>query len=146
MGDLSKGFLLWGLAGVLTWSFWSIFISAKSKIGFIDADRVAYRKGLGTVVEKGVIQTRYELQFTYPEGDNRFRSRLPVSHKEFDMAQIGHKIPILYGIHFPHLWMPIKSGKVYYISIVLIVVAAVLFLMGAFPIYRAICLMSGHFR
>ena len=148
MNDLCKGLLLWGLAGVLAWFFYSIFINAKSKIGFIDSDKVAYRKGIATIVEKQVAQTKYEVKFTYSEDDNTFRGTLPVSQKEFNQKQIGHKMSIFYGIHFPHLWMPVKNGKVFYISIVLITVAAVLFLMGHFrfivqytpnsPIFKAV--------
>jgi hypothetical protein len=137
MSYLFKGLLLWGLAGVLTWFFYSIFINAKSKIGFIDSDKVTYRKGIATVVEKRATQAKYELQFTYPEESNSFRGTLSVSQGEFDQTQIGHKVPIFYGAHFPQLWMPIKSGKVFYLSIVLIGVAAVLFLIGAFVVYRA---------
>jgi hypothetical protein len=138
MNDLFKVLLLWGLAAALTWVFYSIFINVKSKIGFIDSDKVAYRKGIATVVEKRATQAKYELQFTYPEESNSLRGTLSVSQEEFDQAEIGHEIPIFYGIHFPQRWIPIKSGKVFYISIVLISVAAVLFLIGAFAIYRAI--------
>jgi hypothetical protein len=137
MSYLLKGLLLWGLAGMLAWFFYSIFINTKSKIGFIDSDRVAYRKAIATVVEKRITQTEYELQFTYPEESNSFRSALSVSQEEFERAQIGHKIPIFYGIHFPQLWIPIKSGKVFYLSILLISVAAVLFLIGVYMFYRA---------
>jgi hypothetical protein len=113
MSYLLKGLLLWGLAGMLAWFFYSIFINTESKIGFIDSDRVAYRKAIATVVEKRATQTEYELQFTYPEESNSFRGALSVSQEEFEQAQIGHKIPIFYGIHFPQLWIPIKSGKVF---------------------------------
>jgi hypothetical protein len=146
MNDLFKGLILWLLAGILTWAFYSIFINAKSKIGFIDSNKVVYRKGIATIVEKQASKTNHELRFTYPEGDNSFRGSLPVSQKEFDHAQIGNKIPIFYGIHFSHLWLPIKSGRVLYISIVLIGVAAILFLTGLFVIYRVIYLLSGNFQ
>jgi hypothetical protein len=94
MSYLLKGLLLWGLAGMLAWFFYSIFINTKSKIGFIDSDRVAYRKAIATVVEKQVTQTEYELHFTYPEESNSFRSALSVSQEEFEQTQIGHKMPI----------------------------------------------------
>jgi hypothetical protein len=138
MGDLFKGIVFLGLAGLLIWFFYSVYINARSRIGFIDSDQMSYVKGNATVVEKQVTNGGRELKFTYPEDGNAFQGVLLVSQEEFDQAQIGDKIPIFYGIHSPHLWMPIKSGKIYYIGIVVIVVAAVLFLTGAIFIYRTI--------
>jgi hypothetical protein len=138
MGDLVKGIFLLGIAGLLVWFFYSVYINARSRIGFIDSDRMSYIKGSGTVVEKQITNGGRELKFTYPEDGSSFQGILLVSEEEFDRAKIGDKIPIFYGIHAPHLWMPIKSGKIYYLSVVVIVAAAALFLTGAFFIYRTI--------
>jgi hypothetical protein len=118
--------------------FYSIYIDTTSKTGFVDSDKVAYRKGIATVVEKRVNQANYELRFTYPEEGRSFQGILSISQAEFERAQVGDKIPIFYGIHFPRRWLPIKSGKIFYISIVVISVAAVLFLIGTYLFYRGI--------
>ncbi len=138
MGDLFKGIVFWGIAGMLTWFLYSVYINAKSKVGFIDSDQVSYIKGNGTVVEKQLTQNGCELKFTYPEDGNSFQGVLSVTQKEFDQTQLGDQIPIFYGIQFPRLWMPIKSGKLYYAGLALIAVAVALFLTGAFFIYRTI--------
>jgi hypothetical protein len=135
---LIAGLVFWGVAGLLTWFFYSIYIDTTSKTGFVDSDKVAYRKGIATVVEKRVNQANYELRFTYPEEGKSFQGILSISQAEFERAQVGDKIPIFYGIHFPRRWLPIKSGKVFYISIVVISVAAVLFLIGTYLFYRGI--------
>jgi hypothetical protein len=137
MNKMVDGLIFWGIAALLVWAFYSMSSGAKGGAGFIDSDRVAYRKGVGVIVEKQATQAQYELKFTYPEESNSYNGSLIVSQKEFDKAQVGDKIPIYYGIHLPHLWMPVKSGKVYYISILLLVLAAILFLVGGFLIYRA---------
>jgi hypothetical protein len=136
MGDLIKGVVFWGIAAVLVWFFYSVYINARSRIGFIDSDQMSYIKGSGTVVEKQITPGGRELKFTYPEDANAFHGALLVSQEDFDKAKIGDRIPIFYGIHAPHLWMPIKSGKIYYLSLVVIVVAALLFVTGTFFIYR----------
>jgi hypothetical protein len=136
MGGLVKGVVFWGIAGFLTWFFYSVYIDPNSRVGFIDSDQTSYVKGSGTVVEKRATQGGGELRFTYPEEGNAFQGVLFVSQEEFDRTQIGDKIPIFYGIHSPQLWMPIKSGKIYYIVIVIAAVVVVLFLTGAFFIYR----------
>jgi hypothetical protein len=133
---LIPGLVLWVVAGLLTWSFYSLFVDVNSRMGFIDSDNLAYRKGIGTVVEKRVNQTNYELRFTYPEEDNSYQGALSVSRGEFEHAQIGQKIPIFYGFYFPRRWMPVKSGKVFYISMVIIDLAALLYLIGAYRFYR----------
>jgi hypothetical protein len=133
---LIPGLVLWAVAGLLTWSFYTLFIDAKSNVGFIDSDKLAYRKGIATVVEKRVNQANYELRFTYPEESNSFQGTLSVSQQEFEQAQIGQKIPIFYGIYFPRRWMPVKSGKVLYISMLIIGLAALLYLIGAYMFYR----------
>jgi hypothetical protein len=138
MGDLFKGIVFLGIAGLLIWFFYSVYINARSRIGFIDSDQMSYVKGSGTVVEKQVTNGGRELKFTYPEDGNAFQGVVLVSQEEFDQAKIGDKIPIFYGIHSPNLWMPIKSGKIYYLGIVVITVAVVLLLTGAFFIYRTI--------
>jgi hypothetical protein len=138
MGDLIKGVVFWGIAGVLVWFFYSVYINARSRIGFIDSDQMSYVKGSGTVVEKQITPGGRGLKFTYPEDANAFQGVLLVSQEDFDKATIGDKIPIFYGIHSPHLWLPIKSGKIYYLGIVVIVVVAVLVMTGTFYIYRTI--------
>jgi hypothetical protein len=136
MGGLIPGIVFWGIAGLLTWFLYSVYIDPNSRVGFIDSDQVSYVKGSGTVVEKRVTPGGRELRFTYPEASNAFQGVLFISQEEFDRAQIGDKLPIFYGIHSPQLWMPIKSGKIYYIGIVIAAVVVVLFLTGAFFIYR----------
>jgi hypothetical protein len=140
MSDLLKGILFLGFAGLLAWFFYSVYVNARSRIGFIDSDRMSYIKGSGTVVGKQITNGGRELKFTYPEDGNTFQGVVLVSQEEFDGAKIGDKIPIFYGIHAPHLWMPIKSGKIYYLGIAVIVVSVVLFLTGAFFIYRTVML------
>jgi hypothetical protein len=138
MGDLFKGIVFCGIAGLLIWFFYSVYFNARSRIGFIDSDQMSYVKGSGTVVAKQITQGWRELKFTYPEEGNAYQGVLQVSQEEFDRAKIGDKIPIFYGSHSPRLWMPIKSGKVYYLGIVVVVVAVALLLTGAFFIYRTI--------
>jgi hypothetical protein len=133
---LIPGLVLWAVAGLLTWFFYSLFVDANSNVGFIDSDKLAYRKGIATVVEKRVNQTNYELRFTYPEENNSFQGTLSVSQEEFEQAQIGQKIPIFYGVYFPRRWMPLKSGKVFYLSMLIISLATVLYLIGAYMFYR----------
>jgi hypothetical protein len=143
MKGLFRGIVFLGIAGLLTWFLYSIYIDPNSRVGFIDSDQTSYVKGNGTVIEKRVTQEVLELRFTYPEEDNAFQGVLLVSHEEFDRAQIGDKIPIFYGIHYPQRWIPIKSGKIYYIGIVIGSVVVVLFLTGAFFIYRGLVGDSG---
>jgi hypothetical protein len=138
MSDLIKGIFFLGIAGLLAWFFYSVYVNARSRIGFIDSDRMSYIKGSGTVVEKQITGGGRELKFTYPDDGNSFQGVLSVSQAEFESAKIGDKIPIFYGIHAPHLWMPIKSGKIYYLSMVVIAVGVGLFLIGAFFIYRTL--------
>jgi hypothetical protein len=135
---LVPGLGLWTVAGLLTWFFYSLFVDANSKVGFIDSDKLAYRKGIATVVEKRVNQTNYELRFTYPEESNSFQGNLSVSQEEFEQAQIGQKMPIFYGIYFPRRWMPVKSGKVFYLSMLIIGLAALLYLIGTYMFYRTL--------
>jgi hypothetical protein len=133
---LIPGLVLWAVAGLLTWFFYSLFVDVNSKVGFIDSDKLAYRKGIATVVEKRINHTNYELRFTYPEESNSLQGALSVSHEEFEQAQIGQKISIFYGIYFPRRWMPVKSGKVFYISMLIIGLAVLLYLIGAYMFYR----------
>jgi hypothetical protein len=144
MGGLIRGIVFLGIAGLLTWFFYSVYIDPNSRVGFIDSDQTSYVKGNGAVVEKRVTQAGREVRFTYPEEGNAYQGGLFVSQEEFDRAQIGDKIPIFYGIHYPQLWIPIRSGKVYYIGIVIAAVVIVLFLTGAYFIYRGLVGDSGN--
>src|SRR5262245_41408937 len=126
MRSIIPGIVFWGIAGLLTWFFYSVYIDPSSRVGFIDSDQTSYVKGSGTVVEKRLTQWGRELRITYTEEGNSFRGVLLVSQEEFDRAQIGDKIPIFYGIHYPQRWIPIKSGKIYYIGIVIGAVAVTL--------------------
>jgi hypothetical protein len=144
LGGLFRGIVFLGIAGLLTWFFYSVYIDPNSRVGFIDSDQTSYVKGNGVVVEKRVTQAGRELRFTYPEDGNAYQGGLIVSQEEFDRAQIGDKIPIFYGIHYPQRWIPIRSGKIYYIGIAIAAVVVVLFLAGAFVIYRDLVGDSGN--
>ena len=136
MGYLVKGLMFIGLAALFAWFFYSIFISATSRFGFIDSDQQSYQKNCGTITAKEMNEEEYALIFTYPEETNIYQGRLVVSEREYSREQIGDKIPIFYGIQNPARWLPIRSGKVFWGGVVLIIAILVCFLIGATYFYR----------
>jgi hypothetical protein len=113
------------------------YFKLKGRMSRQGSDGIAYREGIGAVVEKLVVQGQYQLKFTYTEGSNTYQNALLVSQKKFDKAQVGDKIRILYGIHYPRICRPVTWGD-RSVEILMPALAVFLFLIGAFQIYQAI--------
>ena len=113
------------------------YFKLKGRMSRQGSDGIAYREGIAAVVEKLVVQGRHQLKFTYTEGSNTYQNALLVSQKKFDKAQVGDKIRILYGIHYPRICRPVTWGD-RSVEILMPALAVFLFLIGAFQIYQAI--------
>ena len=113
------------------------YFKLKGRMSTEGSDGIAYREGAGIVVEKRGVGGQYELKFTYSEGANVYQNALLVSQKKFDKAQVGDKIRILYGIHFPQICRPVTWSD-RSVEILMPALAVILFLIGAFQIYQAI--------
>lgn len=138
MDNIIKCILFWAGTSLIGWFYYSFYFSTNSNVGYIDSDQVAYIKGIGTVTRKTQTASELQLHFTYPKSDNTQQGILSVSQSMFDKTNLGDTFPIFYGKQFPHLWMPVRQGKIFYFGLLLLFFTALPFLGGLVFFFKAV--------